>query len=547
MSSIISELEVCNVSTVTTISVLTTVQAEYCPPIDSALFSAILLDHDINVDASLAEARETLDALKASALEEESSGFDPSGSGAQDRSVTDDSESTALSEDLSNVHLGRHSPSQASDPHFLDQNLNNLDDTTKVDLLKEAFPTVSEYAIQHTLKKCEGSFDRTLDDLLNQAYFAEDGGRSDEGKISTKGVDAFSEEHSYKRGRKAKKRKKQASLTDGLEGFESFSPNALNEANPPFNKWEAGKEDIHFVVARTRLAEPTVRSAYTRCGSSLPATVAYLLKEQIETNATIASEDTTIQNHAVELGYDFPNISAKYLTALIAIMHPSTAFAHEMAKVLTSKRPATNDLSVIIPEYRTPSLSEDGYESSEIGTPRSATSATRQTEFSHNAAASMANNFQAARSTAIAQAQAAYRRSRSDRLMAGAAGYYADVGREHSAASLRYSSMAADALVDSQSTSLQIDLHGVNVQDAVRIAKQRVESWWAGLGEDRVNGRLGAEERARGFSIVTGVGRHSEGGKGKLGPAVNKMLTAQGWRVENNGGVILVRGRAKKA
>lgn len=55
-------------------------QRDYCPPIDPALFTAIVSDFDLSKDDQIQLARETLDSIKASALEEESSGFDPSGS-----------------------------------------------------------------------------------------------------------------------------------------------------------------------------------------------------------------------------------------------------------------------------------------------------------------------------------------------------------------------------------------------------------------------------------------------------------------------------------
>ena len=61
--------------------VLSELEAEYCPPIDPALLSAIVSDHDLNDLADLQLARSTLDSLKESALLEEAAGFDASGTG----------------------------------------------------------------------------------------------------------------------------------------------------------------------------------------------------------------------------------------------------------------------------------------------------------------------------------------------------------------------------------------------------------------------------------------------------------------------------------
>lgn len=52
--------------------------------------------------------------------------------------------------------------------------------------------------------------------------------------------------------------------------------------------------------------------------------------------------------------------------------------------------------------------------------------------------------------------------------------------------------------------------------------------------------------KGSGFRIVTGKGTHSEGGRGRLGPAVGGMLVREGWRVEVTEGVVAVTGRARK-
>ena len=65
-----------------------------------------------------------------------------------------------------------------------------------------------------------------------------------------------------------------------------------------------------------------------------------------------------------------------------------------------------------------------------------------------------------------------------------------------------------------------------------------------GSRRGRGRGRTGDEEGGA-FRIVTGVGRHSAGGRGRLGPAVGGMLVREGWRVEVGEGVLVVRGRVR--
>ena len=96
----------------------------------------------------------------------------------------------------------------------------------------------------------------------------------------------------------------------------------------------------------------------------------------------------------------------------------------------------------------------------------------------------------------------------------------------------------------SQSSGAQCDLHGVNVKDGVRIARERVQAWWdGGVGEWARQGKVRGNG---GYRLVVGKGGHSEGGKGKLGPAVGGMLVREGWRVEVGEGILVVRGRARK-
>lgn len=108
----------------------------------------------------------------------------------------------------------------------------------------------------------------------------------------------------------------------------------------------------------------------------------------------------------------------------------------------------------------------------------------------------------------------------------------------------KYNAAAADALAARQSSESGVDLHGLGVRDAVRIARERVQGWWerSGRGEWVGTRKGGGGE----FRVVTGVGRHSEGGRGRLGPAVGGMLVREGWKVEVGTGVLVVSGRARK-
>lgn len=71
-----------------------------------------------------------------------------------------------------------------------------------------------------------------------------------------------------------------------------------------------------------------------------------------------------------------------------------------------------------------------------------------------------------------------------------------------------------------------------------------MQAWWEGSGRAEWVGTGKGEEGER-FTIVVGLGRHSEGGRGRLGPAVGGMLRREGWRYEVGTGVLVVSGRVR--
>ncbi|KAG9957471.1 hypothetical protein KCU61_g9095, partial [Aureobasidium melanogenum] len=515
-------------------------EAECCPPIDSALFSAIVSDYDLTNSDAVTELRATLDALKATAIEEEATGFDASGSGAQhgdyspghpasvpgSASVSRETDMTSLSNGLSSVDLDFE-----GSPDCAEYDFEACDQNTKVSILKDIFPSLSEYTISHTLAHHESKWKPAFDDLLNQVYFEEGGTIDGKDKVSAKGIDAFSEENVVKRGRKGKKRGKNIKTINATR-----SSSLPTESRPSTNQWQTAQSDVDFISDRANIPSQVVLSLYNQENRSVPRTISAILKTFLPEDTR--SEEPGIQVEASTLGQEYPGLAPAYLVALIKLTQPSITAAHELAKALTTK-PLTHETGsrVIIPQYAPVQISEGDDFSN-----RSSFDTDTSTVDFGSASASTAK-LRAARQVAMEQARAAYRKSRSDRLMGGAAEYYSQVGRDHGAALHQSQAAEANAIVAAQSSAFEIDLHGVTVENAVRIARQRTNAWWNGLGENKVNGRVGAAERASGFRIITGVGRHSAGGKGVLGPAVKKGLEQDGWRLEINSGAITVRGK----
>ncbi|KAI9718740.1 MAG: hypothetical protein M1812_003914 [Candelaria pacifica] len=538
-------------------------EREFCPPIDPALFTAILYDYSELNDDAIRNIRKTLDALKGSALLEENTGFDPSGSsglaysnpgvyndaseagqslsgmdeGVDSASRSEETGPTSVSRSLASLNLdgAYDSETEAQTGHTKGQALLEALDTSSLEgLLQEMFPDIKDFTISHALKKCQGNFGRAVEDLLNQVYFQEVGSDGEQ-RVVTKGIEAFADrEPDFKRRKGKGKRKKWRSHNEN-GGSASSQPAPLSDmnSNGGDNKWDKARMDVDFIVSRTTLAPLPVSAVYRQSEGSMPVTLKRLLEIEQKQTTSIFSDDPEIQVKAFELGQDFPAVPSAYLVTLIRLTHPSTASAHELAKALV-RHPlpkATTGGLQIITRYSPIDLAPSS--------PRTKAQVSPISNLNLSAASSAAASHNLAREAAFNQASAAYRRGKSDHLMGGAASYYSSVGRDFDAKAKAYGAAAADALVVSQSSQSSLDLHGVSVKDAVRIAEDRVSKWWAGLGDTRyANGSRSGRE----YRIITGVGHHSEGGRGRLGPAVEKMLEREGWQFTRGEGILLVTG-----
>lgn len=495
--------------------------------------------------------RATLDVLKESALIEESACFDPSGSsglhgeasspesseraqswhGDLTSNATEDTELTGVSQGLESLSL--------QDPHGADleqeqyeARCERLLPEEKTIILQEMFPKAKNLDITYTLKKTGNKFSTTVEELLNQAFLENE--ELNGGEIQRKkGIEAFTEP-AINSGRGRNSRRWQRQLLRRTSSTPTTDSDASSGIVAPLSRWDRAKEDIDFIAQRTYVSPQAIASIYHKNNASLSSAVAALSTStslDLNSNPYLSMASPSIlEAHAAELSIDFRRVPYTQLMALIKLTHPSTASAHELARVLSSNGGSTSSTS-IVPQYvqRTPSPTSDYAPSP---------SSNASSPLPHSTAAALAT----VRSTAFTQAQSAYRKSKSKPLMGGAASYYSSVGRDASASLRRHEAAAADALVTTQSKPGEVDLHGVTVKDAVSIARARVESWWEQQGREWA--RQG-KVMGGGLRVITGAGRHSEGGRGRLGPAVGGMLVREGWKVEVGNGVVEVVGRAR--
>ena len=525
------------------------------------MFSAVVSDFDLAGPEGIKRLRETLDTLKTLADEQQDLPFDPSGtSGAgvadfgdadatlseQVTSQTETSRSletdtASLQSDFSSLDIGRkkrrhNNVSKFSPNHAVGDNggtvgflaLSGMREEEKVAYLAEMFPLLDIYTVNHIFMKSEKDLDRSMDILLNLSFFEERSPSDDNNRILIpKGIDGFVGELPGGTGKRKGKRKRKTNRTLHPSGLDSVA--SPQEEVPAVNKWDAMKEDVEFICSRTFpiLQKETVASAYHSQGASLPATIKYLATLNAPKSEQEILNCPILVEQVAELTQNFTTVSIIDLAGLLRITRNSISAANELATAMLRAPPVSETIQIIIPAP-VPAPEVD------VDIKNLVSRTARPKNGSDYSSASSANSHFIAGAEAFSKASAAYRRGKSDPLMGAVAAYYSTVGRNHVEKARTEAAAAADALIDSQSTSEVLDLHGVTVQEAVRIASVRVTRWWESLDDSKYI--------PKGYRIITGVGRHSRDRMPRIGPAVGKQLTREGWKLEVGQGVLTVTG-----
>ena len=135
------------------------------------------------------------------------------------------------------------------------------------------------------------------------------------------------------------------------------------------------------------------------------------------------------------------------------------------------------------------------------------------------------------------------------------AGHYALQAREAAENARQWEMKAARLVVQSQleRTGHTIDLHHLTIQEASTLVLEATSRWYERQKAIQYHGHPAMSMQkplsfvpGQSLTVVTGVGRHSAGKRGVLGPAVANVLESNGWKVErgySGRGYLVVRGR----
>ncbi|KIX05767.1 uncharacterized protein Z518_03739 [Rhinocladiella mackenziei CBS 650.93] len=512
-----------------------TLQAAYCPPLDDALFYAIASEYELPRDRETLTA--ILDRLKAGAIEQENTDFDPSGTGgpAHGRDVTDLSRSnqddtvsngvTSITTSLSDLRW--------KDSECLGQSLESSSLDGKTAWLQNVFPGVHQRELASILESHEGSLDKATDELLNLSFINQGYDEQLREDVPVlKGIEAFAEEAQMNR----KRRKKRKTRTNESSRVGSASSFRHETEYTPSNVWSTMAEDVDFICSRTNLQPQAARSIYHANGARLTTTIRALAIREGAAYEGLTEVDPIVEVQIAEFQNQFEHVPRSQMYGLLKLARNIPSAAHELLEVMTAPREVQEPRKLQgVVQYAPLDLKENQL-------PRSPSTSTRTT-VKNGVGRGTAANHRLAANQSFEQAAAAYRRSKSNRLYGGVAAYYAEVGHDRAKAAQELQAAEADLTVARQSSSNMLDLHGVKVQDAIRIASVKTQAWWDGLGDVKYAPAGGGPARDR-FRIVTGIGSHSKNHAPRIGPAVSKMLMREGWRIEIGHGELFVTGKS---
>jgi len=301
-------------------------------------------------------------------------------------------------------------------------------------------------------------------------------------------------------------------------------------------------EAILYISEKLDLPYEEVSEVFHASKRSKEQTIVRFLERYAQEG--VNAKDDLSKERIKGLSQSYKSIPEHYFAPLIGLVGDVLPWIEEIAALLNPYFASLPPQRLALDYKLTPLVGEEieGFTTvakTKKGTGYSPTvsgSTTPRTQSLQEALATV-NAAAAARSHSYASAGAAYRKGGSNPLFRQAAAYYADRGKEQSLGVARARGDLADAFVSDTASQDTIDLHGVEVSHGVRIARERVWAWWNNLGEYR------AQEARRGFTVITGLGRHSSGGVSRLRQSVAAALVEDGWRVTVETGRFKITGR----
>ena len=295
--------------------------------------------------------------------------------------------------------------------------------------------------------------------------------------------------------------------------------------------------DILFLTERLDIPHEMATAAYLGSGRSQAAATVVILDDYIREGVEAQGEDA--QGRLRNLQRDHKHVPIEYLSSIIQVAGPIEEWQNDVAGLLNKHFSDKEKGPLSISYTLTPIEDEveDGYSvvTSKKG-PKSRQAGGRDSQ------ASSSNRVTALGTLASASPIGGFRMGKSGPV-------YSQTNSASSSNTImelrqmarQARTEAAHQLVNQRRTENSIDLHGVTVNDGVRIALDSVRSWY-----DNLDGEYKAREAKKGYTIITGRGLHSQGGVSLLRKALLPQLVNAGWNVQVGTGLFTIYGRLQK-
>ncbi|KAI1811028.1 hypothetical protein GGS20DRAFT_564809 [Poronia punctata] len=537
---------------------------ELCSLLDEATILSISSDYDLDKPEEFAAARQILQTIAETVEVEEATGFNPSGftgddlAGISSLNEDDSSETQPVAEaDLKSndgfttatessqtrsIRSGSSKTSVQESPGLIHVGvLDHLSEDEKVRQLAAMFVSLKEIDVKLTLQKAKGDANLAMDELLNLQWLETTGQRP-------KGVEGFyvSDEEGPKRKKQARKKGKRASKSVSAKSID------MGKSSETMDHDKDEADNVAFISSCFSLSVSDAMDIYRRNQHSLGASIQSFLDNYLALGLLPSFKSSRRSRVEEEQAKRVPWIPEDYFATIfdtasseqsavavvdaLADYFPKPAYLryHVPYSIAASGLELVSDVSSANGSTASSKWTEVASTSSSTAAQVRAVRQFRATPTDLQEASATKATLSAAARHSYASASSAFRKGKGDPLMRGAAAYYAERARAETASYRHAASVESEFLVDRQSTKDTIDLHGVSVEDGVKIALDRAWRWWDGLGEYK----RGTELR-----IVTGLGRHNPDGKSPLRVRVCKALVADGWMVEVLTGAFLLKGR----
>ncbi|KAL5601023.1 uncharacterized protein BROUX77_005272 [Berkeleyomyces rouxiae] len=497
---------------------------EFRPLIDEALIISIAGDFSLQKPKQFQKAKATLRQIAQDVAAEEASGFNPDAFGVDELADTASQTTTQPSRPKSVGEATQSSyPSSSTD--------SELDD---VQALAAVFPTIDPRAISHMLKKCGGNVDKAIEELISCQERGEE-------YALPRTIDSFfrpEDEDDRPRHKKGKKKK--------------------NKAGPSQEKLENERlDEIMHLSSLLDCHFEEVEETYNRNQHSQALALLDILETSKELG--IEAKDPARVKTAKALEQEYKRIPPEYFTVLLQVCSPHISDSVKQLLSILNKhyqKPKKQKLSISynLAPVEDPDIIDQATNSA-ISPKRGAPSARFTAAWDESAvshgnlpktttyqqARQLSQELHEKRGQALRDAFKLARRSKGDPLLRAGVVVYLERAKGFERPASAAFSRAADLLVAETRTPYQIDLHGVTVNNAVRIAVEETRKWWQ---RELARGRLTCDPR-KGFTIITGKGIHSTGGQSKIRAPVISALQEDGWTVAAEAGMCTVIGRKR--